>query len=391
MNKAILEAVEKCGIDEETILETWKKIVEIESFTHNKAGVTNVCEFIKHELESLGLTTRTVEYESVGPLLIGEMGQGDKSEGIILSGHMDTVFKDGFLAQNPFRVEKGKVFGPGVLDMKGGINLIFYIIKMLKALDYKKPIKVIISGDEEHGHEHSNQGDLMTEESRGYKLAFNMETGLVGNSITVARKGRIACRVATRGKSAHAGANFEDGINAIQEMASKILKIQALNSKYKDVTFSVGTIKGGTVANAVPDYAEIEVDVRYKDLSMKQDIINEIEAIASTNEIEGTTGIVFIDGGFPPFSNTLNQKAFNFVKSISLEYGFGEPQPVHIGGSSDAAFITMAGVPCLCSMGPKGEWNHTNREYALLDSAIERIILITASILEASEIESFLD
>ncbi|WP_207736259.1 M20 family metallopeptidase [Fusibacter ferrireducens] len=391
MNPTILEAMKSCNVNREAILKTWKEIVEIESFTHNREGVNAVCDFVRQELEKLGMSTKVYEYDKAGPLLIGECGTGNPDECILLTGHMDTVFKDGFIQDNPFRVEDGKVFGPGVLDMKGGVNLIFYIIKLLKALDYKKPIKVIISGDEEHGHEHSNQGQLMTDESKGCKLAFNMETGIVGNSITVARKGRIACRVATRGKSAHAGANFSDGINAIQEMAHKILSIQALNEKYEEVTFSVGTIKGGTVANAVPDYAEIEIDVRYNDVDMKEDIVEDLRQIAETCKVEGTTGEVFIDGGFPPFSNKINQKAYEFVNGISVKNGFGETEPIHIGGSSDAAFITIAGVPCLCSMGVKGEWNHTNREYALVDSAIERIVLITDAILESENVKSFLD
>ncbi len=391
MNPVILKAMETCKINKESVLKTWKEIVEIESFTHNPKGVSSVCDFIRSELESIGLSTRIHEYEKAGPLLIAEYGEGDPSECILLTGHMDTVFKDGFIKENPFREENGKVFGPGVLDMKGGVNLIFYILKLLKALEYKKPIKVIISGDEEHGHEHSDQGQLMQDESKGSKLAFNMETGIVGSSITVARKGRIACRVATKGKSAHAGANFSDGINAIQEMAHNILDIQALNSKYEDVTFSVGTIKGGTVANAVPDYAEIEIDIRYNDVDLKDDILNDIKQIVGTSKVEGTTGEVFIDGGFPPFSNKINQKAYEFVNSISVKNGFGETEAIHIGGSSDAAFITIAGVPCLCSMGVKGEWNHTNREYALVDSAIERIVLITDAILESENIKSFLD
>ncbi|GAU77082.1 M20 family metallopeptidase [Fusibacter sp. 3D3] len=390
MNPVILEAMQSCKIDSASVLKTWKEIVEIESFTHNREGVSLVCDFIRSELEILGVRTKVIEFDKVGPLLIGEYGEGDLSECILLTGHMDTVFKEGFIKENPFRVEDGKAFGPGVLDMKGGVNLIFYILKLLKALHYTKPIKIIISGDEEHGHEHSNQGQLMLEESKGCKLAFNMETGLIGNSITVARKGRIACRVATKGKSAHAGANFSDGINAIHEMAYKILEIQALNNKYKDVTFSVGTIKGGTVANAVPDYAEIEIDVRYNDVDIKETLIEDLKQIAQTSKIQGTTGELFIDGGFPPFSNKLNQRAYEFVNAISVKNGLGETEAIHIGGSSDAAFITIAGVPCLCSMGVKGEWNHTNREYALVDSAIERIVLITDAILESEKVKSFL-
>lgn len=382
MNKIILDAIESCGINNDSIIKTWKEIVEIESYTHNAEGVYNVCKYIKSQLEELGLETKIHDIENVGPLLIGQFGEGDDSEGVILAGHMDTVFRDGFIIDNPFRVENNKVFGPGVLDMKGGINLIFYIIKVLKELKYDKPIKVIISGDEEHGHGTSNCGKLMEEESKGYKCAFNMETGLVDNSITIARKGRIGCTIKTKGLSAHAGANFFDGISAIYEMANKILEIQNLNKKYENTTFNVGLVKGGTFVNAVPDYAEIEVDIRFVDDDNIENIKQDLNRIAQTNTIEGAKSEIIIDNIFPAFVNKYNKEFYEIVKSVSIKNGFGEPKGVLVGGASDAAHITRAGVPCLCSMGVKGEWNHTDREYALVDSAIERIVLIVDSILE---------
>ncbi|WP_432403290.1 M20/M25/M40 family metallo-hydrolase [Wukongibacter sp. M2B1] len=382
MNKKILDAIESCGIDNDVIIETWKEIVEIESYTHNAEGVCNVCKYIKNQLEELGLETKVYDFENSGPLLIGKCGEGDNSEGVILAGHMDTVFKDGFIFNNPFRVEDSKVFGPGVLDMKGGINLIFYIIKILKELKYNKPIKVIISGDEEHGHGKSNCAELMEEEAKGYKCAFNMETGLVDNSVTIARKGRMGCTIKTKGLSAHAGANFSDGISAIYEIANKILEIKKLNEKYENATFSVGIVNGGTIANAVPDYAEIQLDIRFVDDDNIESIKQDLNNIVESSIIEGTKSELIIDSYFPSFVSKYNKEFYELVKSISIKDGFGEPKGVLLGGASDAAYITRAGVPCLCSMGVKGEWNHTNREYALVDSAIERVILIVDSILE---------
>ncbi|MZQ98152.1 MAG: M20/M25/M40 family metallo-hydrolase [Acidaminobacter sp.] len=390
MNPSIIDALSKCQIGLETILGSWQNLVEIESYTHHPKAVAKLCGFVENKLNDLGVTTQVHHFENAGPLLIGHYGSGPISDGIILAGHMDTVFEDDFIKSNPFRVEDDQVYGPGVLDMKGGLNLIFYIIQILKALNYTKPIKIILSGDEENGHLHSDQNLLIEQESRGYKLAFNLETGLIDNKITIARKGRLACRVATKGLAVHAGANLEDGINAIHEMAYKILKIQDLNQKYDNVTFSVGKIKGGTVPNAVPDYAEIDVDIRYEKDHLKQHIVNDLNDIISVNHVSGATSEVFFDNEFPPFEDRYNQKAFEFIRNISAKNGLGEIAPVKLGGSSDASFISRAGIPCLCSMGVKGQWNHSNREYALASSAAERLVLIVDSILEAEKVESFL-
>lgn len=382
MNRKIADAIKDCGISDGAIIETWRRLVEIESFTHSPESVRKVSRFIQDQLEGLGLKTTVYEFANAGPLLIGDYGAGDKSEGIILAGHMDTVFKDGFVQDHPFKVEGNKVFGPGVLDMKGGINLIFYIVKLLIELGYAKPLKVIISGDEEHGHVNSDCGKRIVEESCGYKAAFNMETGLIDNGITIARKGCMACTIKSRGLSAHAGANFHDGISAIFEIANIIVKVQKLNDLDENTTFNVGTVRGGTIVNAVPDYAEIRVDIRFVEDNRTEKIVQNLNGIVQSNTVEGATSELIIDSLFPSFASRHNRKLYEVVNAISIRNGFGETKPVFLGGASDAAYIAKAGVPCLCSLGVRGQWNHTDREYALLDSARERIILVVNSILE---------
>ncbi|SNS61713.1 Peptidase dimerisation domain-containing protein [Anaerovirgula multivorans] len=137
--------------------------------------------------------------------------------------------------------------------------------------------------------------------------------------------------------------------------------------------------------NAVPDYAEIKVDIRFVSDDVVEDIKEDLVKIVSSNTIEEAKSELIIDNIFSAFSNEYNKKFYEFVKSISIKNELGEPEGFLLGGASDAAYISKAGVPCLCGMGVKGvkgEWNHTNREYAIIDSALERIILIVSSILE---------
>jgi glutamate carboxypeptidase len=387
MKEQILKAIESNKIDKEKILKTWKEIVEIESYTHNPEGVKKVCAYVEEKLKELGLKTRIIEFDNAGPTLVGEIGEGDISEGIILTGHMDTVLKDGFINDYPFRIEDGKAYSPDILNMKGGINLIFYIVKILLTLGYNKPIKVLISGDEEHGHGKSGSGSVLTEESKGYKYALNFETGLVSNDIVVARKGMMHCSISTKGLGAHAGANFDSGISAINEIAYKVLKIKDLNGKFGITTFNVGLIKGGTIVNAVPENAEISLDIRFVDDSVIEGVQKALQEIVDEANVAGTSSELKIETIFPAFPDSINGTLFETAKKISMELGFGEPKGAKLGGASDAAFITRAGVPCICGMGVKGEWNHTNREYALVDSAMERIIFITNLIYELDKVQ----
>lgn len=169
-------------------------------------------------------------------------------------------------------------------------------------------------------------------------------------------------------------------------MAYKIIDIQSLNNFKNGTTFNVGTITGGTVPNAIPDYAKIEIDVRYTNVSEKSSIENTLQSIASKTYIEGTKSKLKLKSYMPPMETTDDvMKLFEFAKKTSAEIGLGDIYFKTTGGGSDASYIVIAGVPTLCAMGVKGEWNHTPREYATVESLFERAKLVIACILNLDE------
>lgn len=102
-------------------MESWRELVEIESYTHDGEAVKTLSSHIRTKLEVLGFEMYEYYFEKSGPLLIGAFGDGNITEGIILTGHMDTVFKTGVIKDHPFRVEGNHEYGPGVLDMNSAI------------------------------------------------------------------------------------------------------------------------------------------------------------------------------------------------------------------------------------------------------------------------------
>ncbi len=180
---------------------------------------------------------------------------------VCFMGHFDTVFPRGTTAKRPFRIEEGKAYGPGVLDMKSGVTIQLFAARALMEAGYSdRLIRIVLAGDEESMHPKSDMPRVFEEESRGAVAAFNFETGDVNNSLVVGRKGTIAYDVVVEGVSVHAGREPQKGRSAILEMAHKIVDIQALTDYEKGITFNVGTVKGGVVRNAVPDFAEIGVE-----------------------------------------------------------------------------------------------------------------------------------
>ena len=337
------------------------------------------------EVERLldGAASRTVEFANAGNMLIAELGEQGSKPGIIFMGQMDTAIAAGAIARQPFTIKDGKAYGPGVLDMKGGIVAFLYAIKALKSIGYSsRPIKVVLAGDEEVLHARSNAPEVFLEEAKGYAAAFNTETGFVDNGIVVGRKGVARLMLEVKGVAAHAGNDPENGRSAILEIAHKIIDVQNLTDWEKGISFNVGVMQGGKTSTAVPDYAKIDIDVRYKDPDDLPWILEQLQAVGAKTYIDGTTTQVAFMEGIKPMKTTEGVKQlFELVKKPSEENGFGTPYAKYVGGASDSAYTIIAGVPTVCSMGVKGGRNHSPEEFAIVDTIFERAKLMIACVL----------
>ena len=381
MKKTVFDFIET---HREEMLSLWKELVEMESGSADKAGVDAVAARLEKELKGLGAKTKVVVMPEAGNMLIGEFGTKDKQPGVLFVGHMDTVFKTGTLEKRPFTIRDGKAYGPGVLDMKGGIVTFLYAIKALLAAGYHvRPIKVILAGDEEVGHENSTAAEVFVEEAKGHIAAFNGETGFVDDGIVVGRKGSVRFTLEVQGVAAHVGNDPENGRNAILEMSHKVIAIQQLTDWEEGTTYNVGVIQGGTVANAVPDYAKIVVDVRYTDPALLPSIQQKMETVAGKTHIDGTHTKISMKNSIIPMKTTeAVHQLFDVVKSVYEENGFGTPYEKTVGGGSDSAYTVFAGVPTVCAMGVKGGRNHSPEEYAVVDTLFERAKLLAACVVK---------
>ncbi len=383
MKKQIIEkAFKYLEENRDNMVETLKEFVSMNSFSKDTEDVIKAMEHLKELFEKEGFTCKLIDVEKNGPTLVGLYGDDNGKEPVLFSGHADTVIGK-HVYDNKFRVEDGKAYGPGVLDMKGGIITGLYAIKALISAGYnERPIKIIFSGDEEIGHFESKGAEVLQEEAKGCVCAFNLETGLIDNSICVGRKGRILYHVNVTGVESHAGNDFLSGRNAIEEMAYKIIEIQKLTDLDKGTTVTASVIKGGTVNNAVPKECHLEVECRFETVEEMKRYQKRLEEVCSKTFVDGTTTDLVFMGGFSPFETTKDVLSlYELVEEVAKENNLAETKQIRLGGSSDAAYIQAAGVPVLCSIGIQGQWNHTTREYAILDSMVERGKLLSASVI----------
>jgi glutamate carboxypeptidase len=272
------------------MISMWKDFVNTESFTNEKENAQIMGDKLRDVLENIGFECTFQEVDSNSAMALeGIWGKQRHGRPVLFSGHYDTVFEKGAFGDNPFRIEDGKAYGPGCLDMKGGIVIAVFIVKALQSIGYEeRPIKFLFMGEEEKLRKTPVPGKFISEHAAGAVCAFNMETGLISNALCIGRKGVGVAEIEVQGVAAHAGAAFTNGRSAITEMAHKILDLQALTDLNVGTTVSVGTIKGGTIRNAIPGNCSVEVDVRFEKISESERIRKKFTEICSKNYIDGT-------------------------------------------------------------------------------------------------------
>ena len=366
------------------MLKMWEELVSIDSGSEYKPGVDKVVAKVAGILTDMGGKTRIVEHENAGNAVVSEFGDCKTKPFIVLTGHLDTVFSDPETTKKrPFTIKEGRAYGPGALDMKGGVTLAIHGLQALQSVGFDKyAFKVVFAGDEETGHKNSDLAETMMAEFKGAVAAFDFETGFMNDNVVVERKGFYRFIMETFGRSVHAGNEPENGRNAIVELARKAVDIDALTDWNTGTTINVGTIEGGTVANAVPAYARMEVDVRYLDPAMLEAMKAKFQEINDKVYVDGVTCKMTPVSLMQPMVELESSKElFELVKKVYEEEGFGSPKAITVGGGSDSAYTTMVGVPTVCAMGVKGGRNHTVDEFANVESLFMRAKLICAVML----------
>lgn len=370
------------------MMELWRTLVNMESFTEDIEAVNALGETVGLLFEQEGFSCSLKHVGGAGKTLVGIQGLDRPDKPILFTGHLDTAIPSGALGKNPFRIDGNKAYGPGVLDMKGGLVITLYIIKALNSIGYREhPIKIIFSGDEESGHHGTDGAVLLEKEASGSLAAFHMITGLEDNCLCTGRKGSLACRIKIHGNASHAGNDFLSGRNAIEEAAHKILRIQALTDISKGTTVSVATIHGGTIPSAIPGECCMEVDGRFTKPEEYKRLMEALNDIAYQTYVEGTrTEIEFFR--YAPIYETTGDvlKFYNYICETAKEFQFAQPGYKTLGGFSDAAYVGMAGVPVICSCGVRGSGNHTRNEYAIVSSLVERIKFLVACVLNMEQL-----
>ncbi|NDV86761.1 M20/M25/M40 family metallo-hydrolase [Aurantimonas aggregata] len=372
-------------IDLPALLATLRQWVEIETPTPDGARVNDLARLVEARALASGLhVERTAGQGGFGDILtVRSMAKTPASNrrSVLVLAHLDTVHPVGTLAGPlPWREEDGRIYGPGIYDMKAGALMALHALELVtsRAGDSPPDITLMFVPDEEMGSPTSR--GAIESAARGADAALVVEPAREGGKIVVARKGVAMFDITVRGRASHAGTRPQDGRSAIRAAARIVLALEALNDPERGVTVTVGMIEGGTGRNVIPALCRLSVDARLPDAASEADILEKIRTIETGDPEISVT----VEGGInrPAYVQSDAAKAlFETAHALAADLGI-DLVGMATGGGSDGNFTAALGVPTLDGLGADGAGAHTSEEYILVDSVAPRTALL-ANLLDA--------
>jgi len=351
-------------------LNVWETLCNIESPTRHKAGVDACSDYLIEMAKARGWQVERVPCEKAGDAVCITMNPDAPAAPISISGHLDTVHPLGSFGTPAVRRDERKIYGPGVNDCKGGVVAGFLAMDALDRIGFtSRPVQLLLQTDEEVGSSLSGRKTInyMIEKSKDAVAFLNLEGNTPGEACLI-RKGIVTFTFTVTGVEAHSASCAEAGANAIVDAAHKIIELDKIKDG-EGLTCNCAIISGGTVSNTVPGKCEFKANVRFATQEQLAWMREYAQKVADTVHVPGCKCTVNQPKGRAAMEICeRNQRLFDTMNRIYEENGLPVLNVGRRKGGSDAADVTVAGIPCVDSIGVAGGHIHTTAEYAYLES-----------------------
>ena len=366
-----------CEAEQEWVLETTMALARLESPTSDKTAVDRCGAELAQRIRTIGGVVTRLPQPEVGDHLRAVFGTG--ADQVLLIGHFDTVWPLGQIERMPLEVRDRCLFGPGVLDMKGGIALGMLAVRALtEVAPSANRIVMLWTTDEERGSATSRS--VIEVEARRSRAVFVLEPALVGGGVKTTRKGCGEFHVTVRGVAAHAGVDPDKGASAVHELAAQVVDLQRVRDMAPGVSINIGLISGGTRPNVVAEEAHATIDIRVTTSEEAKRVAATVRHRVPT--IPGTR--IEVTGGFdrPPLERTdAVARLYGRARAVAASLGH-DLQEGGTGGGSDGNFTAAIGVPTLDGLGAVGAGPHALYEHVELGALPWRAALLAGLIVE---------
>jgi glutamate carboxypeptidase len=378
------QVLEFCESERGWLRRTIERLVRLESPTLDKSAVDRCGIEIAGMLTAIGGTVREESRPTSGNHLVADFGAGPRR--VLMLGHFDTVWPVGGLADMPLVERDGRLFGPGIFDMKGGIGIAMLALRALAAVapGAAPRVSVLLTADEETGSETSRS--LIEDLARISEAVLVLEPALPGGALKTSRKGCGQFELTVTGVAAHAGIEPEKGVSAILELCDQILSVERLADADRGTSLTVSLASGGTRANVVPAEAKATIDAR---AFLGAEAGRVTEALLGLGPRRpGTT--VRVTGGFdrPPLERSASViRLYELARAVGADLGLTVAEG-STGGASDGNITAALGVPTLDGLGAIGDGAHAAHEHVVLDALALRAALVAGLLLELGRARS---
>jgi len=360
------------------MLATLQRLVLAESPSLEKAPADRCCNLLAAEWRKRGARVERIAQKRRGDhLRVTWWPQKSRAAGqFLVLGHYDTVYSSGTLSKMPFRVTRGKAYGPGIFDMKAGIVQALFALEALQETQAPLTRRLVFlwTSDEEIGSESSRK--LIETEARRSDAVFVLEPALGPRGlIKTARKGVGEAEIIVHGRASHAGLAPQEGINAIHELARQLARIQEWNDPRHGVTVNADVIEGGTRVNVIAERARAVLDLRalrVADMRRLERRLHSLSPIFPGARLQ-------IRGGFnrAPLERKFSAALFAKAKSLAAQMGLSLEECT-AGGGSDGNLTAALGVATLDGLGAVGHGAHSADEHILIHTMPVRSALLAA-------------
>ncbi len=353
------------------------EFVRCESPSDEKEAVDRFGRIVAREWRRRGAKVRIYRQSTRGDIIRAEvwLGKGRPAGQIMVLGHLDTVYPLGTIPKMPFRISRGRAWGPGTFDMKGGLVMALAAVDAMQALRVRPAKRMVFfwSSDEEIGSESSRR--LIEREASQSDAVLVLEPSYGPDGrLKTQRKGVGGAEIVVKGRSAHAGIDPENGVNAVHELALQIARLMKLNDSRRGIAVQTTVVSGGTFPNVVPDEARAKIDIRYARTADARRIDRELRELRPV--LKGARVELRQGSHRPPMERTAAVRAL-FRRARSLMGDVGLPLgEAATGGGSDGNFTAALGVPTLDGLGAVGDGAHSPREHIRIRALPERAALL---------------
>ena len=381
-SRAVLDRLHHFESHLDPLLETIREFVELESPSDSKPAADRMGAHLAQKFAQIGGRPHIHPAEEYGDSLQVDFPGSSNTKPVLVLGHFDTVYSLGTLPTMPCRIDNGRLYGPGVLDMKAGIALMLFVLEALQSWHRQlpRPVTLFLVSDEEVGSYSSRKTTEALARKSAAVLVLEPAAGLRG-AVKTARKGVGEYTLSVNGIAAHAGLDPGKGHSAILELARQIAVISKLNDLKSGISVNPGVIRGGTRTNVIAAEAVAEIDVRIKSAKQAASLDRRLRALKPFDKhcklsIEG--GINRLPMERKPGVVALYKKAKEIAKQIRWKL-----DEAAVGGGSDGNFTAGIGIPTLDGLGAVGEGAHAIHEHILI-SELPRRALLLAGLIESA-------